>query len=1221
MSKKRRHAREPYRWLGIGAVTLGLGVAMTTGHGIALAEPTSDGGTSASPSNDAPATKKAKKPNTAASRAGSDTDGSSASSEHAAPAAPASTRKKRGARSTERVNEALTPSSAAASVDDADSPGPAAKPTKRTVVTPKAAADSQSASKPAAFAVTVAVVDEKPSSSSNPVTAPPQLASKTIASAKLRSATSTQLVTDSPAPATPAPAPLESLILFVRRAAAAITGHGAVSTLSSAPPDPVPMSTDGSLQYRLDGQRALQISPSAGALSLAIVDGAGATATTPVTIGGSVVGSVVFDSKKTRAYVTTNDIAFDRTQFGVLNLSTGAWIADPIRINGTTTGPVFTDKNTRAWLATDDVAGGTSGVPLRHRALVTLINTTTGTVIGTPIDKPDTQLVGGLNFYANGRALVTLVNDQTARGAASTTYLGVINTSTGALISPLVSTGGSELAAPITFDSKKTRAYITTNDIAFDRTQFGVLNLTTGAWTTDPLHINGTTTGPIFTDKNTRAWLATDDVAGGTPGMGGLRHRALVTLINVTTCTVIGTPIDKPDVAVVGGLNFYAKGRALVTLVSNQGASGLASTTSLGVINTSTGALIGPLVSTGGSELTAPITFDSKKTRAYVTTNDVAFDRAQFGVLNLSTGAWITDPIRINGTTTGPVFTDKNTRAWLTTDDVAGGTPGMGGLRHRTIVTLINVTTGAVIGTPIDKADTQLVGGLNFYANSRALVTLVNDQTARGSVSTTYTGVINTSTGALLGPLASTDGSELAGPIVFDNKKTRAYVTTNDTAADRTRFGVLNLATGQWVGDPVRLNGTTTGPVFTDKTSRVWLITDDVAGGTPGMGGLRHRALVTLINVTTGTVIGTPIDKPDVEVVGGLNFYAKGRALVTLVSNQGAGGMASTTSLGVINTSTGALISPLVSTGGSELAAPITFDSKKTRAYVTTNDMAADRTQFGVLNLATGQWVGEPIRINGTTTGPVFTDKNTRAWLTTDDVAGGTSGVPLRHRTLVTLINTATGAVIATPIDKADTQLAGSLNFYTNGRALVTLVNDQTARGSASTTYVGVINSNTGALLGPLASTDGSELAGPIVFDSKKTRAYITTNDMAADRTRFGVLNLATGQWVGEPIRINGTTTGPIFTDKNTRAWLATDDVAGGTPGMGGLRHRALVTLIDTTTGTVVATPIDKADARILTAPNFYAKGKVMFTLTVAFSDHSTTTILTTVNTSTGAVI
>lgn len=40
-----RRSQEPYRWLGAGAVTLGLGVAMTTGHGIALAEPTSDGGT------------------------------------------------------------------------------------------------------------------------------------------------------------------------------------------------------------------------------------------------------------------------------------------------------------------------------------------------------------------------------------------------------------------------------------------------------------------------------------------------------------------------------------------------------------------------------------------------------------------------------------------------------------------------------------------------------------------------------------------------------------------------------------------------------------------------------------------------------------------------------------------------------------------------------------------------------------------------------------------------------------------------------------------------------------------------------------------------------------------------------------------------------------------------------------------------------------------------
>ncbi|MBI3228325.1 MAG: hypothetical protein HYZ39_25085 [Mycolicibacterium cosmeticum] len=292
---------------------------------------------------------------------------------------------------------------------------------------------------------------------------------------------------------------------------------------------------------------------------------------------------------------------------------------------------------------------------------------------------------------------------------------------------------------------------------------------------------------------------------------------------------------------------------------------------------------------------------------------------------------------------------------------------------------------------------------------------------------------------------------------------------------------------------------------------------------------------------------------------------------------------------------------------------------------MTTNDIALDRTQFGVLNLSTGAWVSDPARVNGTTTGPIFTDKNTRVWLVTDDVAGTSGGAPgqgpLRHRTLITLIDTTTGAVIATPIDKPDTQLVGGLNFYAKGRALVTLINDQSAKGGLSTTYAGVINTSTGALIGPLASTGGSELAAPITFDSKKTRAYITTNDMAFDRTQFGVLNLSTSTWISDPIRVNGTTTGPIFTDKNTRVWLVTDDVAGGTPGMGGLRHRALVTLINTTTGTVIGTPIDKPDTQILSAPHFYATGKVMFTLSVTMADHSTSTIFTAVNTSTGALI
>ena len=68
-----RRRKQPYAWLGVGAVTLGMGAAMVGGTAVAFADTAGDSGTSSSsekPGNDA-ASGKSDAPHQRGSRAGS----------------------------------------------------------------------------------------------------------------------------------------------------------------------------------------------------------------------------------------------------------------------------------------------------------------------------------------------------------------------------------------------------------------------------------------------------------------------------------------------------------------------------------------------------------------------------------------------------------------------------------------------------------------------------------------------------------------------------------------------------------------------------------------------------------------------------------------------------------------------------------------------------------------------------------------------------------------------------------------------------------------------------------------------------------------------------------------------------------------------------------------------------------------------------------------------
>ena len=495
----------------------------------------------------------------------------------------------------------------------------------------------------------------------------------------------------------------------------------------------------GPAQINATGTRALLMVGSSDATQKAVTEVAVINTTTGQQIGttATLPGSstpAVFSADGTRALVTSvvNDATGGySTGVAVINTTTGQQIGTTATLPGSSSGnpAVFSTDGARALLTTYTHDG-----TYTNTTRVAVIDTSTGQQVGTTVSLPNNSQNNPALFNAKGtRALLTTYTYDTT---TTTTRVAVINTTTGTLIGTPNLVGAPVGSAQFSADG--TRALLTTtgNDANYAYgTRFMVINTVTGAqvgttltvagYSTASAEISGDGSHALMTvtgyDPTTFANVAqvslintaTDAQIGATVTLAGTPlasaqfsadgSRAIVTtkgssngattrfaVINTTTGAQIGATLIVTGYTSDPG-TFSADGtHALLTTYDNIGG---ANTIRVAVINTTTGIQGGTTLSFTG-QLVYPAQFTADGTRALLTTYTSNLATTQVAVVNTGTGTQTGPTITLTGILlAAPQFNTDGTRALLTAHTYDSTLD-----QYTTRVTLLNVTTGAQTG-------------------------------------------------------------------------------------------------------------------------------------------------------------------------------------------------------------------------------------------------------------------------------------------------------------------------------------------------------------------------------------------------------------------------------------------------------------------------------------------------------------------------------------------
>lgn len=242
-------------------------------------------------------------------------------------------------------------------------------------------------------------------------------------------------------------------------------------------------------------------------------------------------------------------------------------------------------------------------------------------------------------------------------------------------------------------------------------------------------------------------------------------------------------------------------------------------------------------------------------------------------------------------------------------------------------------------------------------------------------------------------------------------------------------------------------------------------------------------------------------------------------------------------------------------------------------------------TYVTVIDTRTGESVGDsvamPGKINSGTAPAAFSGDTSHVFFTTEyyDPATATAS------TYVAAIDAESGDLIdndqGAATDNKLLRLSKNTNSYSAGRLLVRgdriyVTTDGTDPQSGTRlTNLAILDANSGELLATPLAVAGDNMSGDDIVFGGNDRAYLIrhdwTADPTADQTYVAVVDTATGQLVGsEPIDTNGQPTGNLVVDDSTgRAYLTTirSTSSGG---------KTWITVIDTENGRAVDTPVER---------------------------------------------
>ncbi|MDT5009407.1 MAG: hypothetical protein QOH57_1024, partial [Mycobacterium sp.] len=829
-----------------------------------------------------------------------------------------------------------------------------------------------------------------------------------------------------------------------QRGVTTIPGNATYVSSGSFTTPPSPM------KFTADGTRVAIAFFDSGSLHVQSLD----TATGAVVgsglplVGGSTVN---YSSDGTRAMVVGS--SGDTSQVAVLNVVTGESVGAPVTVAGALQTTQFNKQGTRVVITTADANTGT--------AVFTVLDTSTGSVVGNPM-----SLAG--NSYA------TVLFNATGTRAAVYVYDGVGSTS----VAIVDSAGGTTLASPLT--------------------------------------ITGTPqTAPLFTADGARAIVTVLE----TQPDGSQLSR--VVLFDAATGQKLGSTLAMGGY--IGGANnvqLAPDGKHVVVTSSAYDSATQTYVTRIAVLQTADGRQIGDTFVMGAGPFD-PVRFTSDGGRAIVITsvqNSPASVR--FMVIRLDgpvvSVATVSTPNIATGVVTGTVnATDANG------DSLSYSVAGQG-----TQGTAAVSPTGQFTYTPSPTARLDAAGTLVPQTDSFT----VDIDDGHGGVTTTTVTVPIGRAGIVGEPTVPGSISGQGSAVSPDG--TNTVQVTFDYATGLPRVTVIDNATGQQVGT-VTLGTTQSvgNPIFNADGSRVAVSTSNYDSATN-----THTSSMSLINTATGAQTGVTIDAPG-EIYSGLQFSPDGHtAYISTVESTADGSLK--TYVTVVDAVTGAKLGTTEGITGTTIGATV-FSPDGSRAYRTVSYIGPDATETRVVavNTATGEQIGNPLLFTGAAAnGGLVVGANGHLLQTVDirngsgqttgtrvytidaatglvigtpvDLAGSPASELRTNATgtrAVQLISNSSGSVAAFVIDTATGNLIGSVDlpgrssanpqFTADGSKIIqiTRVTSGGPFGGSTTSYVSVIDANTGAQLGTSVSASGSYF-GSTVFDEVGSRVILLTS-------------------------------------------------------------------------------------------------------------------------------
>lgn len=896
----------------------------------------------------------------------------------------------------------------------------------------------------------------------------------------------------------------------------------------------------------------------------------------------------------TRAVVSTSERVYDSnvgyyvetTRVVVVDTATGAQVGATTMLAGRPDVTRLTADGSRAVVTTEEGVYDRNNYTTVYTTRVAVIDTATGARLGTATTSGRDSIT---QLTADGNRAILTARQETydwhSGIRAYSVNVVVLDTVTGTQVGATTTLAGSTYsAAQLSADG--TRAVVSTSDstqnpfteVTTYTSRVAVIDTATGAQVGTTTTLAGSSDTTVLNADGSRAIHTSHTYDDET-----LTYTARVAVIDVTTGSQVGTTTTL--VGYAGATQFFAAGtRAIVTTQQETYIDGVgtsAYTTRLAVIDTITGTRLGTTTVLEGSS--SRTLLDADETRIVEIVGDQ--DRATYdytsriAVIDATTGGQIGNTITVRGriSSGGPIgpgeirypaaqFTADGKRVVLTTSgsEASSGTSvtsvsvidiGTGSQ----IGTTVDVTGGAVGGTPLVAGDTRAIQATSAYASIDGAY-----------VYSTHVAVIDITSGAQVGATTVLAGYSRAVQLSPDGTRIAATASTSDddTGVDETRVVIVDVATGTQIGASPALGGSATGaPQFSADGTRITQTTT-VYDQTTNL----QTTHVTVIDIDqTGSnqlpvVTTSAVHQPEADgkVTGSVHFTDPDADTLTY-----AGTGATPRGTVVVRPDGGFTYTPneAARLAAAKINAPAGAkqDVITIIAYDGHGGATSTAVTVTILPKNTAPEVAPSAGhfVNGMLTGTVNgTDVDGHS-LTYSVAAQGAKGLVSVDRT--------TGAFTYTPTAGARDDASATAEDVDTDTFAITI---DDGHGGLVTHAVTVDVQQSGVVAN--GTVDLTAPAAPLQYSPDGTRAIrVTTARFETEhlyvyrqRTFIAVVDTASGAQIGETVTVDGDGSGRPLQYSADGAFASQITVVS----RNGTVYRTRVTIIDTATGDVIAT-------------------------------------------------